>query len=153
MLWYNPPFSSTVTTNIKKHFFQIIDKCFPPSNQLIFNKKMIKISYSCMPNMKNIIDGLNQHNLKTAHIPTTNTKLNDTHCNCKQPSHCPLNGKCLYKDLIYQATVTRHENNSSQSYVGLCLTTFKIQFKHHKASFLHMQKSQQHTTQQTHNGI
>jgi len=35
-----------------------------------------------MPNMKNIIDGSNQHKLKTAHIPTTTTKLNDTQCNC-----------------------------------------------------------------------
>jgi len=42
-----------------------------------------------MPNMQNIIDGSNQHKLKTAHIPTTTTtttttttKLNDTQCNC-----------------------------------------------------------------------
>jgi len=98
-----------------KKSLQIIDKCFPPSNQQskIFNRENIKISYSCMPNMKNIIDGSNQHKLKTAHIPTTTTKLNDTQCNCKQPSHCPLNGKCLYKDVIYQATVTRHDYNSN----------------------------------------
>jgi len=51
ILWYNPPFSSTVKTKIGKKFLQIIDKCFPPSNQLskIFNRKTIKISYSCMP--------------------------------------------------------------------------------------------------------
>jgi len=143
LLWYNPPFSSTVKTKIGKKFLQIIDKCFLPNNQLnkIFNRKTIKISYSCMPNMKNIIDGSNQYKLKTAHISTTTTKLNAAQCNCKQPSHYPLNGKCLYKDVIYQATVTRHDNNSSQSYIGLCSTTFKTRFNNHKASFLHADKA------------
>jgi len=78
--------------------------------------------------MKNIIDGSNQHKLKTAHILTTTTKLNDTQWNCKQPSRCPLNGKCLYKGVIYQSTVTRHDNNSSQSYIWFCPTTFKTRF-------------------------
>jgi len=41
----------------------------------------MKVGYSCMPNMKNIIDGSNQHKLKTAHILTTTTKLNNTQCN------------------------------------------------------------------------
>jgi len=47
ILWYNPPFSSTVKAKIGKKFLQIIDKCFPPTNQLskIFNRKTIKISY------------------------------------------------------------------------------------------------------------
>jgi len=100
----------------------------------IFNRKTIKISYiySCMPSMKNIIDGSIQHKLVTAHIPTPSTNLNDIQCNCKQLSHCPLNGKYLCKDLIYQATVTRHDKNSSQSYIGLCLTTFKSRFNNHK---------------------
>jgi len=101
----------------------------------------MKISYSRIPNMNNIIDGSNQHKLKTAHIPTTTTKLNDTQCNCKQPSHCPLNSKSLYKDVIYQATVTRHDNNSSQSYIGICSTTFKTRFKNHRVSFLHADKA------------
>jgi len=116
---------------------------FLPSNQLskIFNRKTIKISYSCMPNMKNIIDGSNQHKLKTTHISTTTTKLNGTQCNCKQPSDCPLNGKCLYKDVIYQATATKHDSNSSQWYIGLCSTTFKTGFNNHRASFLHANKA------------
>jgi len=29
---------------------------------------------------------------------------------CKQPFDCPSNSECLYKDLIYKATVTRHDN-------------------------------------------
>jgi len=50
-----------------------------------------------MPNiMTNIIDGSNEHRLKTTHNFTTTTKLNNTQCNCKQPSDCPLNNKCLY---------------------------------------------------------
>jgi len=54
-----------------------------------------------MPNMKNIIDGSNQHKLKATHnSTTTTTKLIDTQCSCKQPSDCPLNGKCIYKYVI-----------------------------------------------------
>jgi len=139
-------------TKIGKKILQIVNKCFQPSNKLskYFNKNTIKISYSCMPNMKHIIDGSNQLKLKTAHIRTTTTNLNDIQCNCKQPSYCPLNEKCLHKDLIYQTAVTRHDKNSSLSYIGLCLTTFKSRFNNHKASFLHAEKNQQHTTQHTH---
>jgi len=94
-----------------------------------------------MPN-KNTIDGSNQHKLKTAHIllPLLNLTTHNLY-NCKQPSHCPINGKCLYKGVIYQTTVTRHDNNSSQSYIGLCSTTSKTRFNNHKASFLHADKA------------
>ncbi len=53
--WYNPPWNSNVKTCIGKKFLAIIDKCFPPNHRLnkIFNRHTLKLSYSCMPNMKN----------------------------------------------------------------------------------------------------
>ena len=45
-IWFNPPFSQTVKTNIAKSFFRILDKYFPKSHSLykIFNRNTIKIS-------------------------------------------------------------------------------------------------------------
>ena len=34
ILWFNPPFSKNVSTNIGRKFLEILDKCFPPSNPL-----------------------------------------------------------------------------------------------------------------------
>ena len=70
--WYNPPYSHNTTTNIGKKFLDIIDTCFPPTHKLhrLLNRNTVTLSYSCMPNMKQIIAS---HN-KTL-INTKNTKL------------------------------------------------------------------------------
>ena len=49
IIWFNPPFSLSVKTNIGKLFFKLLKKQFPESNPLskIFNKTIIKITYSC----------------------------------------------------------------------------------------------------------
>ncbi|MCP3850980.1 MAG: hypothetical protein GY694_12190, partial [Gammaproteobacteria bacterium] len=55
--WFNPPYAANLKTNIGKHFLALIDKHFNSSNPLhkIFNRKTIKLSYSCTPNMRAII--------------------------------------------------------------------------------------------------
>ena len=60
--WFNPPFSDNVATNIGKKFFRLLDKCFPPGHQLhqLLNRNTIKLSYSCMPNVKQIISSHNK---------------------------------------------------------------------------------------------
>ena len=57
IIWYNPPYSMNVKTNIGKTFFKLLQKHFPPTHPMytIFNKNKIKISYSCFPNMGSII--------------------------------------------------------------------------------------------------
>ena len=57
-LWYNPPFSKSVQTDIGKKFLTLVDKCFPHKNPLrkIFNRNTVKISYSCTSNIKQAID-------------------------------------------------------------------------------------------------
>ena len=57
ILWYNPPYSQNVETKIGKCFLKLIDQHFPKSNPLhkIFNRNNLKLSYSCMTNVKNII--------------------------------------------------------------------------------------------------
>ena len=48
ILWFNPPWSSNVRTNVPAKFLYLVRKPFPPSSPLhtIFNTKKIKVSYS-----------------------------------------------------------------------------------------------------------
>ena len=64
-------------------------------------------------------------------------------CNCRNTLECPLNQNCLSKSIVYQAIITRQDNNKSESYVGLCETTFKARYSNHKASFNHADKKNQ----------
>ena len=69
IIWFNPPYSKNITTEVGKFFLSSIDKHFPPHHKLdeLFNRNDVKISYSCLPNIKSII---NTHNKNS--IPVTN---------------------------------------------------------------------------------
>ena len=57
-IYFNPPFCNSVETNIGKKFLDLDRLHFPKNNKFhkIFNKNTIKISYSCLPNIRNIIN-------------------------------------------------------------------------------------------------
>ena len=61
IIWFNPPYSMNVRTNIGKTFLKLMEKHFPNGNPLhkIFNKNTLKVSYSCMGNMASIISSRN----------------------------------------------------------------------------------------------
>ena len=63
IIWFNHPYSCNVSTNISQKSLTILDKHFPKCHkfQKIFNRNNVKISYSSMPNVANII---NAHNKK-----------------------------------------------------------------------------------------
>ena len=130
IIWFNLPFSMHVSTNIGKNFLKLVCKHFPPAHRYhkIFNKNNLKISYSCMPNMKVVI---NQQNKKFLSInsspisnstssqpksPTRNNNPAEKSCNCRKKETCPLNGKCLQKRVLYEATV--RTNLLSKSYTS-----------------------------------
>ena len=141
ILWYNPPFSKNVSNDIGHRFLTLVDKHFPRDHKLrkILNRNTIKISYSCMNSTKQTIDNHNKRILKsTEHIDETanNTKDNKT-CNCRQKNSCPLNGNCLQSSIIYQAKVTRKDNNTTEAYIGLTENDFKTRYRNHTASFRH----------------
>ena len=135
--WYNPPFDSNVKTNLGRKFLHIVDKCFQKNHPLhkIFNRHTLKLSYSCMPNMKSIISSHNKHVLSNADAPTPP----DT-CNCRKKPDCPLEGKCLQTNVIYQATVTTE--TTTETYVGLA-TNFKERYRNHKTSFQHSHRKKE----------
>ena len=138
ILWYNPPFSKNVLTNIGKAFLRIIDKEFQRPHKLykIFNRNCIKISYSCMSNVSHIISAHNQRLLQDQHTSPPRE------CNCRNVNNCPLQGKCLTKSIVYKATVNTTDGQPDQHYIGLTDTTFKERYYNHTASFRHCTKRQ-----------
>ena len=103
IVWFNPPYSENVQTNIGHEFLNPITKHFPKHNRLhkICNKNNINISYSCMPNMSTVILGHNKKLLSTlpkADRPT----IADPKCNCRIKTACPLNGECKQKSIVYK---------------------------------------------------
>ena len=69
-------------------------------------------------------------------MPADQTKKNKT-CKCQQKNACPLKGNCLQSSVIYQATVTRNDNNTIETYIGLTENDFKTRYRNHSASFRH----------------
>ena len=94
-----------------------------------------------MNNTEQIIDNHNNCILNSSkHINDTadNTNTKDTKtCNCRQKNTCPLNRNCLQSSLIYQATVTRKDNSTTETYIGLTENDFKTRYRNHTASFRH----------------
>ena len=74
IIWFNPPYSQNVITNVTKRFVNLLDHHFPKSNKLhkIFNKNTVKVNYSCTENIASIIIS---HNKKLMENNAPNTKL------------------------------------------------------------------------------
>lgn len=134
IIWYNPPYDRNVKTNIGKEFLKILDKCFPVTKKLhkIFNRNTVKISYSCMPNVKAIIEG-NNRKLLSNNPGNNEDHITEKKCSCPKNAKCPLDGECLTKDIVYRAVVTC--GGTVETYVGLTATSFKSRYANHKASF------------------
>ena len=135
--WFNPPYNIAVKTNIGKEFLKLVDECFPPGNPLskIINRQTVKIGYSTTPNMAKIISGRNKKLLNAEEAPS---KL----CNCpKTKEKCPLNGKCLEKNIVYHAKVSQSDNKVT-NYVGMTSTDFKARLGTHTQTFKDQEVSQ-----------
>ena len=136
--WYNPPWDSNVKTNLGRKFLLIVDKCFPKNHPLnkIFNRHTLKLSYSCMPNMKAVISSHNKNML--AQDGATAAPLQQPRtCNCRNRPECPLQGNCMQENVVYQATVATE--TTTENYVGLA-SNFKERYRNHQTSFRHPSK-------------
>ena len=62
IIWFNPPFSVNVKTNVSKKYLKLLTRHFPKSNSLykLFNRNTVKISYCCMRNMGSIVSSHNK---------------------------------------------------------------------------------------------
>ena len=145
IIWWNPPYSKNVKTNIGAKFLALINKCFPNDCPLgkAFNRSNLKLSYSTMPNMKQIIAAQNRKVMVEVKppIPVEDAPVPCT-CNCsrrklEEIGGCPLKGKCLITNVVYQAEVVETKADGQEEvekYVG-CTTDFKTRWRHHDKSF------------------
>ena len=128
IVWFNPPFSKTVTTNVGQTFLSLIDRNFPKGSNLakICNRSSIKVSYATTKNFSKHID---THNKKLLAQPQENeAKL----CNCRRSAECPVEGKCLQQSVIYKAEVL--SKHGTKTYIGMTERAFKQRYTEHKQS-------------------
>ena len=110
VMWYNPPFSKNVKTNVGRNFLNIVKDSFKKGHPLhkIFSKNTLKVSCLCMVNLGSKISAHNKSLLeKSTH---TTESIQNTY-NCKDKPSCPLNGAYLTSDVIYQATRNKWKRN------------------------------------------
>ena len=62
IIWFNPPYSKNIKTNVGKIFKYLVNKHFgsDPILKKVFNKNSLKLSYRAMPNLGNIISNHNK---------------------------------------------------------------------------------------------
>ena len=91
-----------MSTNIAKIFLKFVDRHFPRTHRLhnIFNSNTMKVSYSCMTNVQQLIKKQNNF---------IQNKKNKTtlSCNCRDKNGCPLNGNCRTDNIIYKANLKK----------------------------------------------
>ena len=90
-IYFNPPYSKTIKTNIGKEFLKIIREEFPKGHPLysVINKNNIKVSYRCMPNMSQFISSHNRKILKntvTENVVDVTLTSDDNHSDSDQES-------------------------------------------------------------------
>ena len=134
IIWYNPSFSKNVKTYIAKQSFHLLDKYFGKNhkNHKIFNRNNVKINYSCIDNMTNLISSNNKK------VTNSDNQTNGKTCNCRNKSNCPLDNKCLADKIIYKAQVKTNDGInelSIKAYFGISETEFKSRYNNHTMSF------------------
>ena len=131
VIWFNPPFSQSIKTNIGKSFLKLIKKHFTKQHRYhkIFNTNTLKLSYCCMGSIGNTIK---QHNSRVLNkLPENDEKK----CNCRVKENCPMNGECLVKHIVYKAIVS--DGNQKSTYYGTSESEFKTRYNNHTKSFRH----------------
>ena len=138
VIWFNPPFSVEVQTELGRKFLGLVARHFPAGHvySQIFNKNTIKVSYSCM---KSIESRIKAHNKKLTHGDPKPADRPSKLCNCKDKGNCPLDGKCLTESLVYEAQL-KTNCNQKFLYIGLTGNSFKTRFNQHKHTFSNPEK-------------
>ena len=123
------PFNKSVKTNVAKRFLKLVDRHFSKTNTLhkIFNRNTVKVSYSCIENMANVIKS---HNKKA----TMSNEKSVAACNCRNKGDFPLDGLCQTNDIIYKCVVST-KNMPEKVYLGTAEGDFKKRYYNHRKSF------------------
>ena len=134
MLYFNPPFSLNVETNIGKEFLEII-RNFPRNSPLrqIINTNYIKLSYRTSKNMES---ELARHNNRV--LQSEDDLPPPFRCNCQAAlkPDCPMPGYCTASCVVYRAKVTEGDpdypdDQTVEYYTGLTENRIKKRIKKH----------------------
>ena len=134
-IWFNPPFSRNVTTNVVKQFLNLLDIHFPKSNKFhkIFNRNTVKVRHCCTENLSSII--------KTHNKKVNNEKITPRdQCNCKNRNDYPLDGNYQASDIIYKC-IASTTVNPNKIYLETAEGNFKKRYYNHKTSFKNREKA------------
>ena len=85
------------------------------------------------------------HNKKILNEGTsTNPPAGIENCSCpkSKKKECPLAGRCLDRNIIYQAKIKNLADDSEETYIGLTATSFKERFNNHNMSLRDRNKCQ-----------
>ena len=128
-IWFNPPFSLSVKTNLGARFLYLITKHFPKGHKLrsLFNRNTVKLSYSTTRNMAS---HYSNHNRKL--LSKQENKIVED-CTCTK-FECPLDKQCMEGPLVYQADV--ETRNITKTYYGLAGSTFKQRYYGHRNNLI-----------------
>jgi hypothetical protein len=120
VIWFNPPWSSNVRTNVGAKFISLVKKHFPRSSPL----------YPIFHNKKVLSGGVVENAKKG--------------CNCRGGiTTCPMLGSCLDKSMIYKAEVTT--TTDKKHYYGQTFRTFKDRFYGHQSDLRNQGKAESTT--------
>ena len=89
------------------------------------------MSYKCTPNLSRKISA---HNKKILGEAQNQNEIEKRECNCSKNNVCPVEGKCLTQEVIYQATVKKSDG-LTDTYIGLTSNTLKQRITAHKSNF------------------
>ena len=102
-----------MSTNTAKIFLKLVDKYLPRTHRLhkILNLNTIKVSYSCISNVQQLIK---------KHSNFLQNKKNKTTLsfNLRDKNGCPLNGNRRTENVIYKGTSLK-KNNVKKVYLGV----------------------------------
>ena len=109
----------------------IVEACketFSKKNPLhkIFNKNMLKVSYSCISNVTSVWSAHNRNILYP--------KRSELGWNCRSKAGCPLENKCLSPKIVYQADVRNDTTDGKKFYLRFSEKPFRERFRNDKSS-------------------
>ena len=131
IIWFHPPYSMNMETNIGKTFSKLVKKHFLRNNSFhkILKKNTIKISYCCLRNISSIIALHNKSVLRP--------KAKEYGCNCRNKESCPLQIQCLTPKVIFEGAVVNNSDDEKRVYFGASNASFKERYRNHIQDFNH----------------
>ena len=135
IIWFTSSSSKNGKTNIACIFLKLVDTHFPIGNKLhkIFNRNTVKVSYSCMSNVKSTITS---HNTRII-SKSKPQDISVDNCNVRNKRTCPLQNNCMSTDIVYKATINTGNTQYAKHYIDMTSNTFKERYRNHIKSFTH----------------